>query len=289
MNYVIMTDSSADLPWAYYKEHDVPYIPMTVVMGDKTFADDGSFDAHDFFVQLAQGARASTSQIPVGSYIDAFEKYLEQGKDILFMGLSKKMSESYSNACIARDEVLTKYPERKVHVCASSCASLGIGLFINEAVKRRDGGMDFDALCDWAEDFYPTIHHLVTVHDLEFLHRGGRISKTSAVVGHILGIKPMIDVSLEGQLQTIGKIRGRKQSIKAMFDNMCALVPEGVTEISTVAISHGDCLDEARELMALVKSKYKVGDEIFHPLGITIGAHIGPGTIALFFYGKRRV
>lgn len=287
MNYVLLTDSSADLPWNYYNDHNLPYIPLTVTLGNDSFADNGTVESHVFFERLRDGDVASTSQISMMVFIETFEPYLKEGTDLLYLGLSSGLSGSYNNACLARNELLETYPDRTIHICNTFNVSLGLGLMVHEARVRRDSGMSFTELCDWAEQTKLSFNHLFTVDDLMFLHRGGRVSRTSAVVGSLLGIKPMLHVSHEGKLINSSKVRGRRAALGALVSGMAAST--ALTEFDTVTISHGDCEDEARYVMEEVKKRYTVHTEIIHSLGATIGAHSGPGTVALFFMGNPRV
>ena len=286
MSYVLITDSSADLPWGYYKEHNLPFIPLTVTLGDSNFPDNGGMPPGEFFDRLRKGEVASTSMISMTSFTEVFEPYLKEGKDILYLGLSSGLSGSYDNACQARDELLESYPGREVYICNTFNVSLGLGLMVHEARVRRDEGLDFAGLRDWCEETKLNFIHLFTVDDLMFLHRGGRVSKASAVVGSLLGIKPMLHVSHEGRLINHGKVRGRRQSLTGLVDGMAAATD--LKEFGMVTISHGDCESDAVFVMEENKKRFTVRNEIIHSLGTTIGAHSGPGTVALFFLGRER-
>ncbi|MCL2083181.1 MAG: DegV family protein [Oscillospiraceae bacterium] len=286
MDYVLMTDSSADLPWSYYKEHQIPFIPLEVTVGNDCVPDNGKMKSSVFFSRLRAGEVASTSQIGLQAFLDAFDAVLCQGKNILFLGLSSGLSESYRNACLARDEMNEKHPGLSVHICQTSSVSMGLGLMVHKARILRDGGMEFSKLCAWAEDNRLRFIHLFTVDDLMFLHRGGRVSKASAVLGSVLGIKPMLYVSHEGKLIPYSKLRGRRQSLLGLADGIAKRI--STTELDAVFISHGDCEQDAVFLLDEIKKRYIVHDSLIHSLGATIGAHAGPGTVALFFEGVER-
>jgi len=286
MSYILVTDSSADLPWNYYKEHDIPFLPLTVTMGEDNFPDDGSMDSAAFFRRLRGGEAASTSMVSMTAFRECFEPFLQEGRDILYLGLSSALSGTYDNACRAAGELLERYPGREIYICNTFCASLGLGLMVHEAAARRDAGMGFAELCAWCEETKLKINHLFTVDDLMFLHRGGRVSRASAVVGSMLGIKPMLHVSPDGNLINHGKARGRGKALIELAEGVYH--PDGGDGFDTVAVSHGDCEAEARFVLDRVKDRFAVRHEIVNNLGVTIGAHAGPGTVALFFIGKER-
>lgn len=286
MSYVLMSDSSADLPWSYYREHNVPLIPFDVHIGNEIWTDDGSMDAKTFFARLSQGEIASTSQVTHGRFLEYFEPYLKDGTDIFYVGLTLGLSQTYHSACMARDELLKIYPDRRIELPEASCVSLGLGLLVDALRKLRDDGASLDALVDFTEKNKMRVNHRFTVDDLMFLHRGGRVSRTSAVVGSLLGIKPMLHVSPEGKLLNHGKVRGRKQSLLTLASDTAALAEPGVRH--TVAVSHGDCEQEALFVIEELRKLMDVGEVILHTLGGTIGAHTGQGTLAVFAFGKER-
>ena len=286
MNYVLFTDSTTDLPWDYYREHNVPFLPLTVSIGEENFPDDGKINAKDFFRRLSEGEVATTSQVTQGAFIEAFEPYLKEGKDIFYVGLTSGLSATYESACMARKELSGAYPDRRIELPEASCVSLGLGLLVDALRKLRDDGADLDGLVEFTKENALRVNHRFTVDDLMFLHRGGRVSRTSAIVGSLLGIKPMLHVSPEGKLLNHGKVRGRKQSLIAMAADAVALAEPGVAH--TVTISHGDCLDEAQFVLDEMKKTMDIERSIIHPLGCTIGAHTGGGTVAVFAFGKER-
>ena len=286
MSYVLFTDSSADLPWSYYREHNVPCVPFSVNIGTETLPDDGSLSAKDFFRRLGEGELATTSQIPPARFTEFFEPALKEGKDIFYVGLTVALSATYESACMARAELLEKYPDRRIEAPEAACVSLGLGLLVDALRKLRDGGASLDDLVDFTAKNALRVNHRFTVDDLMFLHRGGRVSKTSAIVGSLLGIKPMLHVSPEGKLLNHGKVRGRKQSLTTMAAEAAALSDPDL--VHTVTVSHGDCEDEARFIVEEMKKTMNIEQVIIHPLGCCIGAHTGPGTLAVFAFGKER-
>jgi DegV family protein with EDD domain len=288
MSYVLFTDSSADLPWKYYEEKNVNVIAMQVTMDDKdTYIDDGSMDSKTFYQKLRDGVVFKTSMFTEIQFIEAFEPFLKDGKDIVYLGITAGLSGSHEGAVRARHTLLEKYPDRKIYAPQTSAVSLGLGLMVHEAAKQRDAGLGFDGLCKWVEDNMLTFHHRFTVDDLMFLFRGGRVSRGKAVMGTVLGMKPRLHVDLEGKLINHGKIRGRKASLLGLVEEMRQYCDE--KDLDTIAICHGDCEEEAMLVLDEVKKHYNIKNAIVNPLAAAVGSHVGPGVMALFFVGKKRV
>lgn len=241
----------------------------------------------EFYSQMRNGAVTKTSQIGISDYEQAFEKELAAGYDVLYLGFSSGLSGSFNTSCIARDSVMEKYPEGKIICIDSLCASTGEGLLLIKADEKKKQGLSIDELAQWITDNRLHLCHVFTVDDLKYLHRGGRVSKTAAIAGSILGIKPLLHVDNEGHLIPVGKIRGRKQSIEKLVDMMCERM--GSWDNSTVAVCHGDCLSDAEYAADLMRKKLgkKTTVHICYT-GAVIGSHSGPGTLALFFMGDQR-
>jgi DegV family protein with EDD domain len=287
MSYILFTDSSADLPWSYYKENDLQFIPMHVSMGEnEVYVDDGSMDSKTFYQKMRDGVVFKTSQYSEFQFTEAFEPYLKDGKDIIYLGLTSGLSGSHGSACIAKSQLLEKYPDRKIFIPQTSAVSLGLGLLVNEAVKRRDEGDTFEQLCLWVADNMLTVHHRFTVDDLMFLFRGGRVSRAKALVGTVLSMKPRLHVDIEGKLINHGKIRGRQASLLGLVEEMEQYCDQ--KDLDTIAICHGDCEEEALFVLSEVKKRYNIKNAIVNPLAAAIGTHVGPGVCALFFIGKKR-
>ncbi|MDR0325161.1 MAG: DegV family protein [Oscillospiraceae bacterium] len=287
MSYILFTDSSADLPWSYYKEHDVQFIPMQVSMGDEgIYIDDGSMDSKTFYQKMRDGVVFKTSQYSEHQFLSAFEPVLQEGLDIIYLGLTMGLSGSHESACRARDAFKEKYPDRTIFVPQTSAVSLGLGLLVHETIKQRDAGLDFDALCKWVEENMLTFHHRFTVDDLMFLFRGGRVSRAQALMGTALSIKPRLHVDTIGRLINHGKIRGRKASLLGLVEEMRQYCD--VKDHDTIAICHGDCEEEANFVLEEVRKHYNVKNAIINPLAAAIGTHVGPGVVALFFIGRKR-
>ena len=287
MSYILFTDSSADLPWDYYKKNNVEFIPMHVTMDDKdVYIDDGSMDSITFYQKMRDGVVFKTSMFTEFQFIEAFEPFLAKGLDIIYLGLNSGLSGSHEGALRAKTDLMEKYPERSIFVPQTSAASLGLGLLVHETVKQRDAGLDYTQLCKWVEDNMLTVHHRFTVDDLMFLFRGGRVSRTKAIMGTVMGMKPLLFADINGKLQAVGKARGRKKSLLGLVDDMKKYCDKEV--VDTVAISHGDCEEDALFVLEEIKKHFTVNNSIINPLAAAIGTHVGPGCLALFFVGKTR-
>lgn len=287
MAFEIITDSSIDLPWHYFGELGIKKVSLTVTMGDRQMPDDENVDIKAFYAALRAGEMATTSQVSVAQFMEGFSEILQAGRDVFYIGLSSGLSGSYQSACIARDELTESFPDRRIYVGNSTCVTLGLGNVMLALCAMRDEGADMDTLARAFEEMQIRSHHLFTVDDLMFLLRGGRVSRTSAVVGSLLGIKPMMHVSPEGKLQPHGKVRGRRQSLDGLVDEMAEFLED--TALEYVSVAHGDCQEDAEYVLNKVKERYTVKRSTIRILGPTIGAHSGPGTVALFFFGSPRV
>ena len=288
-DFIIMTDSCADLPAGLVEQLDLTVLPLMFNLDGKdyhNYPDNREMDPRQFYDLLRQGKMATTSAVNVGMYTEALEPMLAAGRDVLVMAFSSGLSTTYNSAVIAAEELREKYPERKLFVVDTLCASLGQGMFVWLAAQKRAEGWDIERVYRWAEDSKLSMCHQFTVNDLFHLKRGGRVSAATAVVGTMLAIKPVLHVDNEGHLINIAKARGRAASIKALLDKMekTVIQPDG----QTVFISHGDCLEDAEKLADMVRGKWAVADVIINNVGPVIGAHSGPGTLALFYVGSER-
>ena len=289
MGYHLVTDSSADLPYTYYEEHNIGCIGIQVTIDGQTQSDDGgkTLKYKDFYAKMREGAMPTTSQINPEDYIQFFQPILEQEQDIFYIAFSSGLSGSCASAKIAAHELAARFPDRRIEVFDSLCASLGQGLLVDFVRRKRDEGATMDELLSWVQENALKLNHFVTVHDLHYLHRGGRVSRTSAMVGTLIGIKPMIFVDKEGKLIVCGRKRGRKSALEELLNYMDKYVAS--SELDTIAVSHSDCEQDAQNVAELVKKRYKVRRAIINFIGPVIGAHTGIGTVALFFLGKKRM
>ena len=286
--FQIITDSCCDLTEQQYKDLRVAYAPLSVLY--KGTAYDNFNDEpilKDFYNGMRSGEMATTSAVNPEGWSKVMVPALEDGKDILVLTFSSGLSTTYQSAVIAAEELKDRYPERTIIVVDTLCAALGQGLLVMRACALRDAGKSLSEVAAWCEENKLRLAHWVTVDDLAHLKRGGRISATTAFVGGMLNIKPIIHVDDEGKLQNVAKARGRKAAIEYLVDKMVELADPGDNEIITIA--HGDCLEDARALEEMVRSKCPwVKQVVTGYVGGVIGAHTGPGVLVVFFMGKHR-
>lgn len=288
-DYVLLTDSSADLSQQLVEELGVEVLPLCFTMGDKTYRnwpDNREMDPEEFYRMLREGGMATTSAVNVGDYTEALTPFLEAGKDVLVLAFSSGLSATCNSARIAAQELSEQYPQRRVRVVDTLCASLGQGLLVWHAARLKQAGKSLDEVGDWAEENKLRLCHWFTVSDLHFLKRGGRISPATAVLGTMLSIKPVMHVDDEGHLIKVGTARGRGASLKALVDHMAETADDPGNQV--VFISHGGCLEDARKVAEDVKARFGTKEVVINYVGPVIGAHSGPGTVALFFLGSKR-
>ncbi len=288
-SYVIIADSAADLDQAMVERLGVEIVPLSLTMGDKTYKDwpdRRELDPKEFYARLRAGEVATTAAINVSDAREAMEPHLKAGRDVLFLAFSSGLSTTYQSAVLAAQELAEEYPDRTCHVVDTLCASLGQGLLVYLTAQRKKAGATVDEARDYAEEQKLHLCHWFTVDDLQFLKRGGRISATTAMLGTMLSIKPVLHVDDEGHLISISKARGRQASIRAIVDQAAQLVTE--PEKQTMFICQGDCPEDAEYLAGLVRERLGVRDIHIGYTGPVIGSHSGPGTLALFFLGERR-
>ncbi len=287
MSYRIFTDATSDLPASFAEQLHVTVLPMGFTMEEKEyFYIPGNSDMHieTFFEKMRAGVPVTTAQVNSFTFLEAFEPVLKAGEDILYIGFSSKLSGTVQSAFSAAEELMAKYPERKVIVIDSCSASLGEGLLVYYAARKQD--LSLDALAKWVEDNKLRFIHWFTVDDLVYLKRGGRISGATAAIATILNIKPVMHVDNEGYLVAVEKVQGRKKSLRALYERMEKTVDTKATD--TVFIGHCAAKADAEYVATLVHETYP--DMMVHidDIGTSIGAHSGPGTIALFFVGNER-
>lgn len=287
-NYVITTDNNADLPEEFYKEHQIGCTYFSYTLDGKEYTKENFLPVEEFYSKMRAGSMPTTSQVNPERVRALFEPYLKEGKDILHIAFSSGLSGTFNSCRIAAQELMEEYPERKIQVVDSLAASLGQGLLVYLAQRRKEEGADFDSVAQWTEEHKKNIVHLFTVDDLNHLYREGRVSRTTAILGGMLNIKPILHVDDEGKLIPIGKVRGRKKSLLELVTLMDSKIGSYAKSCDTIFISHGDCREEAEFLAAKVKEKYHITTELINDVGAVIGAHSGPGTMALFFVGDVR-
>ena len=288
-DYTIITDSSCDLPDSLVKELELEVLPLAFIMDGKTYRnypDNREMSPKDFYTKEREGVMATTNAVNVGEASDAIESVLKQGRDVLVLAFSSGLSTTCNSFQIAAGDLAEQYPDRKVYVVDTLCASLGQGMFVYQAAKLRQAGKSMEEVRDWAEQNKLRQCHWFTVNDLFFLKKGGRVSAATAVVGTMLQIKPVMHVDNEGHLIKVDTARGRKASLNALVDKVGELAENPAAQ--TMFISNSDCAEEAQYVADQIKAKYGTEEIIINSIGPVIGAHTGPGCVALFFMGKHR-
>lgn len=285
-DFIIVTDSTVDLPESMLEEQGIPVLQLNYVLDGKTYEDRKGLSGKEFFDKLREGSMPTTSQVNPEQAKEFFEPFVKAGKNILCIGFSSGLSGTYNSERIAAEELSEEYPEAKIIVIDSLCASMGQGLLLAKALKKQREGMTLEELVQWLEENKLHICHNVTVDDLNHLYRGGRISKTTAVLGTLVQIKPIIHMNDEGKLIVIGKERGRKKALNTIVDRMGKQM-EGY-ENDLVMVTHGDCLEDAEYVKSQIQKKYGIQNVVINGIGTVIGTHTGPGVVAVFCMGEKR-
>lgn len=288
-NFVITTDTTADLPADYVETHKLGIMSLTYTIEGNTYTWEHPLPVKEFYTMMRAGSLPTTSQVNPEEAGELFEAIIkEQDADILHIAFSSGLSGSYNSARIAAEDLSEKYPKNRIIVIDSLCASLGEGLLVHKAVTMKESGKLLDETVSWLEENKLHLVHNFTVDDLYHLYRGGRVSKTAAFVGTMINLKPILHVDEEGHLTPVSKVRGRKKSLIALVDNMEKQIGSWRDKNDTIFISHGDSVDDAQYVAGLIKERFGFESFLIHYVGSTIGAHSGPGTIALFYMGDYR-
>lgn len=288
-DYVLMTDSCCDLSASLAEALGIFVLPLSLELSGQTYhnyLDGREIGFSDFYNRIRAGETATTSAISVGVFEEAMRPFLESGKDILCLSFSSALSTTYQSAVIAAGEMAESFPEAKIHVVDTLSASLGQGLLVYLCARKKQAGLDIDALRDYAEQTKGQVCHWFTVDDLNHLKRGGRVSATAALFGTMLSIKPVLHVDDQGRLIPVSKSRGRRASLTALVDRMEQTAVAPGTQ--TVFISHGDCPEDAQFVADEIRRRFGTEDIRINFVGPVIGNHSGPGTMALFFLGTER-
>ena len=292
-NFVLSCESTADRTVEFFRARDIQYICFTYEVDGQTHQDDlyQSMAPHEFFDSIAAGAMPKTSQVSAGGYEAFWEPFLKEGKDVLHVTLSSGISGTYNSACLAAEQLRAKYPERTVRVIDSLAASSGFGLLMEYMADLRDSGATLDEVADWAEANKLTVHHWFFSTDLTSYKRGGRISATSAFLGTMLKICPLMNVDYRGRLIPREKIRTKKRAVAEMVKTCMEHIEGGAGYSGKICMSHSDCREDAQAVAdALVEKMPQLAGKIeINDIGTVIGSHTGPGTVALFFIGDKRV
>ncbi len=286
-NYIIFTDSACDLKPELLAEWGVPFRSLTFRFeNDEKEYSNNDMDVKTFYDKMRAGGVAKTAAVNVEAFTEEFEKVLKEGNDILYLGFSSGLSTTFNSARLAANQLAEDYPERKIIVIDTLSASAGFGLLLYLTLQKKNEGASIEEAAEYAKSLIFRLCHWFTVDDLVYLKRGGRISSTAAFVGNMLGIKPVLHMDNEGHLINMFKVRGRKTAVAALADKYGELAED--KKNGTVFISHADCMNDVNELKTLLKTRYDADVQIVADVGPVIGAHSGPGTLALFFVGRER-
>ena len=286
--FIISTDSTSDFPESFIRENNLVLHQLHYIVDGVTYGDEKNLDIKDFFNRMRNGATVSTFATNPDKSKEIFRKQLSEGYDVLHIAFSSGLSSAYSNSCTAANEVLAEFPEGRIEVIDSLCASGGQGLYVWYALKLQKEGKSMDEIIKWLKDNKLNLCHSFTVDDLAYLHRGGRISKSVKVLGTLLNIKPVLHVDNDGKLVQVTNVRGRKKALNSLVDQMESHLGTFRDKNDLIIITHGDCLADAEYVRDQVKERFGYKNFMLSYLTPTIGSHAGPGTLALFYLGIYR-
>lgn len=289
MDTVIIVDSSCDLPLEFIEENKIPHLGLVCHLDGKDYIDDfgKTLTYKDFYNKLREGSMPTTSQINVYRFQELFKKYVVEGKSVIYLAMSSRISGCYSSAVIAKKYIQEDYPNADITIVDTKSACIGEGLIVYYAYELLKKGASSKEIVEWVEENKLKTHHWFIVEDLIHLKKGGRLSSAKANIGTLLKIKPMIYIDKEGNLQNITNIRGRKKAMKILLDKFEENVI--IDENTVIAISHGNCIDDAMYLKNMVMEKYNIKKVILNYVGPVIASHTGGGMLSLCFLGKERV
>ena len=287
-NYIIMVDSASDLPLNLIKEYKLCLVGLKCIFKNKEYIENENMPLSysEFYKGIREGEIPTTSQVNTFTFYENFEKYVKEGKSVIYPAFSSGLSGTINGAQLAKKDILENYPNADITIIDTKCASLGYGLLVIMACRLKNGGATKDEIINFITDTSLNMNHLVLMDDLNYLKRGGRLSGTAATLGTILQVKPLVKMNSEGKLINYSKVKGRKKGLTTLFKEF----EENALEINSqkvVAISHSDCIEDAKKLAEMIKDKYNI-EVIIRSIGCVIGSHTGAGTIAFFFLGKHR-
>lgn len=286
MNFAIVSDTTCDLPKEYATENEIDIIPLYYNIDNIIYGDENNLSPEEFYAQMRNGTMPTTMAVNPESTEECYKKHLENGEDILQIAFSSALSSCYNTYCMVANDLKEQYPDRKIIVIDSRSASLCEGLFVYKAVEMRKKGCSLEETEKWLLDNRAYFCHQFTVDNLFHLHRGGRVSKATAILGTMINVKPILHVDDEGRLIPLNNVRGRKKSLNALVNNMAELIDRFDNDI--VMIGHGDCLSDALYVKEQIEQRFGIKNFIINYVCPTIGAHSGPDTVALFFMGSKR-
>lgn len=288
MSFKLMTDNTVDLPVSYLDDHEIGVLTLPTQVGDTVFDDYRTIDPRKFFEMMRSGSMPTTSQVNTQYAKEHFLEEIKSTKEILYLAFSSGLSGTYNSVSVAAQEVMEEHPDVKIQVIDTLCAAMGEGLLLHKTIEYKNAGHTMEEVAAFAEENKWHVVHLFTVDDLFHLFRGGRVSKAAAIIGSLASVKPILQVDKEGRLINTGKVRGRKKSLATLADMMGEKMGSYKDKNDIFMINHGDCEEDAIYLADLIKKKYGIENVMINCLGGTIGAHTGPGLIALFFMGDER-
>lgn len=284
----IITDSTADLSEEFLSENQITCMKLSYMVNGECYGPQKDLDSKEFYKLMRDGNMPTTSQVNPEDAKQILEELLPEEKEILVLAFSSGLSGTYNSIRLAASELMEEYPDVRIEVIDTLAASLGEGLIVYKAVMMRNEGKTFDETANWIRDHLQNFVHVFTVDDLFHLHRGGRVNKAAAIMGTLAGIKPKLNVDSEGHLVLIGKERGRKKALLSLVEFMLEKMGEYRNKNDIIFISHGDCEEDALFVKKCIEEKTGITNFMIEPIGPTIGAHAGPGTVALFFLGESR-
>lgn len=287
-DYVIVTDSASDLPRDILDKFKIPCVPLYYNINGEVFGDEKNIEPHEFFERMRGGDMPTTMGCNPENIIAVFREILEKGKDVLHIAFASALSVSYNSAMVAANELKDEFPDNRIIVIDSKAASLGEGLIVYKAAQLKEQGKSLDEVVEWIHKNLDHLCHFFTVDDLFHLHRGGRVSKTTAIVGTLIHVKPVLHVNNEGELKSLQNVRGRKKALNTLIELMKEEGKGFENENDIVFIVHGDCLEEAQNVAEKIKAECGIKDVLIGILSPTIGAHAGPGTVGVFCFGQNK-
>ena len=287
-DFKIITDTTADLPESYIQENGLGIMVLPYIVDDVSYGGEQKMEVREFYDRMRNGMMPTTSQVNPETAKAYLNSFLEESSQLLVLSFSSGLSGTCGNVNLAAREIMEERPDCRIVVVDTLCASLGEGLLVHKAVQLKKQGKSLEETAQWVEAHKENLVHVFTVDDLFHLHRGGRVSKATAIVGTLAGIKPLLHVDEQGHLTAVGKVRGRKKSLQSLVDMMEKQVGSWHDKNDCIFISHGDCAEDADYVKQLVEERFGRKDFLINEIGPTIGTHSGPGTVALFFMGDVR-
>ncbi len=285
-DFYITTDSNSDLPMEYIEKYNTTIIPQYYSFGDTVYGDELNMTPTEFYTRMKNGELPQSQANNPAIIEDKFRTILDKGADIIHIAFSSALSGSYNNVCMVARELSEEYKDAKITVIDSLNVSLGESIMLIYANRLKESGTSYDELVIWLNEFKNHINVLFTVDDLFHLQRGGRVNRTTAIVGSALNIKPFMYVTNQGTLSSDGTVRGRKKSISTLVERMVVSLNDNIDYTLPVGVVHGNCYEEARALAEMIKSKTKFKNVIINDISPSIGTHSGPGALGIMYYGQ---